>query len=537
MPAPPSWSTISRCGVSSCACSSSCSRRSSTRHLAAPTERALAFRAFRAEMGQALEQHAVFDALHEHALATGGAWSWQRLAGVAAAAGHSPRSPRSRATHRAARRLLRLPAMAGRSAARGRVRGAPAPRACRSASTRTSRSAVIPASAMAWANPGVTPERRRASGAPPDWFNLHGQNWGLAPLSPVGLREGGVRRVRASAARTTCATPARVRIDHVMGLQRLFWIPEGAAPAEGAYVRYPFDDLARVIALEAGAPSLPGDRRGPRHGAARLSAGDAARGHAVLPGALLRARSRAARFQPPGDYPRRGPGLGRRPTICRRCGASGPRAMSDGGSVLGAFPTRPPPGRPRPSARATGSCCSHALIAPACCPRASIRTGRRRSCPRSWRSRCTATSPPRRGQLVMVQMEDALGEEEQPNLPGTDRASNWRRRLRAILERAGRDVPLVGRSRAADGGRRTAASEVAMAPPIVPRATYRLQFHKDFGFDDARRIVPYLAALGVSHVYASPLTMARPGSTPRLRRHRLQPRSIRSSATRRRSRR
>ena len=52
-----------------------------------------------------------------------------------------------------------------------------------------------------------------------------------------------------------------------------------------------------------------------------------------------------------------------------------------------------------------------------------------------------------------------------------------------------------------------------MAPPIVPRATYRIQFHKDFGFDDARRIVPYLAALGVSHLYASPLTMARPGST------------------------
>ena len=52
-----------------------------------------------------------------------------------------------------------------------------------------------------------------------------------------------------------------------------------------------------------------------------------------------------------------------------------------------------------------------------------------------------------------------------------------------------------------------------MPPPGVPRATYRLQFHKDFGFDDARRIVPYLAALGISHVYASPLTMARPGST------------------------
>jgi (1->4)-alpha-D-glucan 1-alpha-D-glucosylmutase len=49
--------------------------------------------------------------------------------------------------------------------------------------------------------------------------------------------------------------------------------------------------------------------------------------------------------------------------------------------------------------------------------------------------------------------------------------------------------------------------------PEAPRATYRLQFHQDFGFEDARRIVPYLAALGVSHLYASPLTMARRGST------------------------
>lgn len=49
-----------------------------------------------------------------------------------------------------------------------------------------------------------------------------------------------------------------------------------------------------------------------------------------------------------------------------------------------------------------------------------------------------------------------------------------------------------------------------MAPP---RATYRLQFHRDFTFRDALALVPYLAALGISHVYASPLTEARPGST------------------------
>ena len=49
------------------------------------------------------------------------------------------------------------------------------------------------------------------------------------------------------------------------------------------------------------------------------------------------------------------------------------------------------------------------------------------------------------------------------------------------------------------------------APP--PRATYRLQFHKDFTFDDAVKIVPYLAKLGISHVYSSPIQAAAPGST------------------------
>ena len=46
----------------------------------------------------------------------------------------------------------------------------------------------------------------------------------------------------------------------------------------------------------------------------------------------------------------------------------------------------------------------------------------------------------------------------------------------------------------------------------IPRATYRLQLNREFTFEDAARIVPYLARLGVSHVYASPILMARPGS-------------------------
>jgi (1->4)-alpha-D-glucan 1-alpha-D-glucosylmutase len=51
------------------------------------------------------------------------------------------------------------------------------------------------------------------------------------------------------------------------------------------------------------------------------------------------------------------------------------------------------------------------------------------------------------------------------------------------------------------------------APVVVPLATYRLQFRKEFGFDDAASLASYLARLGVSHVYASPYLKARPGST------------------------
>jgi (1->4)-alpha-D-glucan 1-alpha-D-glucosylmutase len=50
-------------------------------------------------------------------------------------------------------------------------------------------------------------------------------------------------------------------------------------------------------------------------------------------------------------------------------------------------------------------------------------------------------------------------------------------------------------------------------PPVIPRATYRLQLHREFTFDDAARIVPYLAQLGISHVYSSPILKARPGSS------------------------
>ncbi|HEX2176894.1 MAG TPA: 4-alpha-glucanotransferase [Nocardioidaceae bacterium] len=87
-------------------------------------------------------------------------------------------------------------------------------------------------------------------GAPPDAFNSAGQDWGSPPLTPWRLRQAEYRPFIESV-RATMAAAGGVRIDHVMGLFRLWWVPDGAGPAEGAYVRYPSEDLLDIVALES----------------------------------------------------------------------------------------------------------------------------------------------------------------------------------------------------------------------------------------------------------------------------------------------
>lgn len=87
-------------------------------------------------------------------------------------------------------------------------------------------------------------------GAPPDIFNQAGQDWGLPPFVPWKLRaaryEPLIRTLRSAFHHA-----AGIRIDHVMGLFRLYWLPPGAGPAEGAYVRYVADEILDLVALEA----------------------------------------------------------------------------------------------------------------------------------------------------------------------------------------------------------------------------------------------------------------------------------------------
>jgi len=87
-------------------------------------------------------------------------------------------------------------------------------------------------------------------GAPPDDFSANGQGWGLPPLDPRALREQGYEPF-AQMLRANMRAAGAIRIDHVMGLARLFWIPDGCSPTEGAYVTYPLDDMLAVLALES----------------------------------------------------------------------------------------------------------------------------------------------------------------------------------------------------------------------------------------------------------------------------------------------
>jgi 4-alpha-glucanotransferase len=103
------------------------------------------------------------------------------------------------------------------------------------------------ADAWAWQNvlaTGVT------VGAPPDEYKTRGQDWGLPSFIPHKLRAAAYEPFRQTM-RATLRHAGGLRIDHVMGLFRLYWIPQGADPSMGAYVRYPADELLAIVALES----------------------------------------------------------------------------------------------------------------------------------------------------------------------------------------------------------------------------------------------------------------------------------------------
>ncbi|WP_050370962.1 4-alpha-glucanotransferase [Streptomyces acidiscabies] len=194
---------------------------------------------FLAEQGQALEDHATWCALAE---VYGADWTrWPE----------GLRDPRSDETARARLELMRRVDFHCRVAWYTDAQLAAVQRESGMALGVVHDLAVgvHPGGADAWAQQDFF-AREMSVGAPPDAFNSLGQDWGLPPWRPDRLAEAGYRPFR-ELLRGLFRYAGALRIDHVMGLFRLWWVPEGEAPVDGAYVRYDAEAMLAVLVLEA----------------------------------------------------------------------------------------------------------------------------------------------------------------------------------------------------------------------------------------------------------------------------------------------
>ncbi|MFF7402631.1 4-alpha-glucanotransferase [Streptomyces murinus] len=205
--------------------------------------RRAAYDAFRAAHGQALDDHATYYALAE---SHGPDWTtWP----------DGLRAPRSAATARARAELADRVAFHTRLAwlTDGQLRAAQ--RVAREAGMPVGivhdlAVGVHPTGADSWAQQDVF-AAGMSVGAPPDAFNARGQDWGLPPWRPDRLAACGYAPFR-ELLRALFRYAGALRIDHVMGLFRLWWIPQGSPPTEGTYVHYDAEAMLAVLALEAG---------------------------------------------------------------------------------------------------------------------------------------------------------------------------------------------------------------------------------------------------------------------------------------------
>ena len=104
-----------------------------------------------------------------------------------------------------------------------------------------------PGGSDTWAHPEIF-ARRVSIGAPPDAYATAGQDWGLAALHPGGLAADRGDGYWGRMLRHAMRHGGALRLDHAMGVERQFWIPDGASPAQGAYVSYPTQQMIRALA-------------------------------------------------------------------------------------------------------------------------------------------------------------------------------------------------------------------------------------------------------------------------------------------------
>lgn len=205
------------------------------------------FRAFVRQGGEALAQHCSFEALHAVMLGLHKSGDWRQWPADLRAP-HSPTVERFAAEHQ---QEINFHGFAQWLVMRSLEH---AQKAARDAGMRIGLISDLAVGAHGSGSQTWTRQEEFlpsvSVGAPPDILNSQGQNWGISAFSPSGLRRSGFRAF-IEMLRANLAYSGGIRIDHVMGLQRLWLIPGDASPDQGAYLDYPFEDQLRLLSLES----------------------------------------------------------------------------------------------------------------------------------------------------------------------------------------------------------------------------------------------------------------------------------------------
>jgi 4-alpha-glucanotransferase len=415
------------------------------------------FREFQRRGGQPLADFAVFEELQEHYLREAGQFSWRNWP-------VAMRNPRSRevgdfaAAHRdrieffqflqwEADRQLAAAAAAGREAGLsiGLYRDLAVGADPNGAEAWTDQELVAPGASI---------------GAPPDALSRGGQNWGLAPVNPLVLRRQSFGPFIASL-RANMRHAGVLRIDHVMLLKRLYWIPSGMQAKAGAYVNYPFRELLRLLALESQrhACAVVGEDLGTVPEGFR----DAMQSANVLSYRILVFERRDdGSFVPPTEYP----------PLAAASAATHDIATLKGFWLgvdiawrqrLGLYPDRV-----ALEAEASQRCRDRRLLLGALVAEDLLPVERTAQLlPEGGDPVYSAELEEAiltylarsRARLMLVQLEDVLAESEQANLPGTaDGHPNWRRHLSRTLEEIAESGELRRSASIVEAARRRSAT-------------------------------------------------------------------------------
>jgi 4-alpha-glucanotransferase len=261
-------------------------------------------------------------------------------------------------------------------------------------------------------------------GAPPDILNTAGQDWGLPPLSPATLARDGYAGFSALLA-DNMRDAGALRIDHAMSLMRLFWIPQGHKAAEGAYVAYPFDDLLAIVSRESARAKcmVIGEDLGtvPEGFRDKMAANNI-----LSYRILLFERDDAGAFLGPDAYPELAlatTGTHDLPPLAAWLEGEDIALHQRLGLIDAETARLTRISREAGIAQLLEALRANGDLAPDSADTESVVLAS---------YRYLAGSPAR---IVMLQIEDALGERSPVNIPGTNREyPNWRRKLRDDLE-------------------------------------------------------------------------------------------------------